>query len=70
LAIKWGWFEGSDPKKSRKRLKMYKWAITVFFLLLGFLSLAAYIKIGLIQIDTDNVGNRYVPTSMTEKGTH
>jgi fumarate reductase subunit C len=70
LAIKWGWFEGSNPKKSRKNLKIYKWVITVFFLALGFLSLAAYIKIGLIQIDNDNVGNRYVPTYMIEKGAH
>lgn len=67
LAIKWGWFEGKDPKKSRKKLKVYKWVITVFFLTLGFLSLAAYIKIGLAH--QDNVGERYHPT-IIEKGTH
>ena len=61
LAIKWGWFEGKDAKKSRKKLKTYKWALTVFFLALGLLSLAAYIKIGLAQIDNNNVGNKYVP---------
>ena len=67
LAIKWGWFEGKDAKKSRKRLKMYKWFITVFFLVLGFLSLAAYIKIGLAH--QDKAGERYVPTSI-ERGVH
>ncbi|MDH5464994.1 MAG: fumarate reductase cytochrome b subunit [Thiovulaceae bacterium] len=67
LAIKWGWFEGKDAKKSRKRLKVYKWFITVFFLVLGFLSLAAYIKIGISH--QDKVGERYVPTSI-ERGVH
>jgi len=61
LAIKWGWFEGKDAKKSRKKLKIYKWSITIFFLTLGFLSLAAYIKIGLYNIEHDQVGKRYVP---------
>ena len=65
LAIKWGWFEGKDAKKSRKRLKIYKWSITAFFLTLGFLSLAAYIKIGLYNIEHDQVGKRYVPQSQT-----
>jgi len=68
LAIKWGWFEGSDPKKSRKNLKVYKWVITVFFLTLGLLSLAAYIKIGLAH--QDKVGERYVPASVIEKWGH
>ena len=69
LAVKWGWFEGEDAKKSRKRLKMYKHAITVFFLTLGFLSLIAYIKIGLEQKANNNVGNRYTP-SYIQEGAH
>ena len=35
------------PNATRKRLKTLKWAITVFFLVLGFATLAAYIKIGI-----------------------
>ncbi len=66
LSIKWGWFEGKDPKKSRKKLKAYKWFITVFFLTLGLLSLAAYIKIGLAH--QDRAGERYIPASAIEKG--
>ena len=61
LAIKWGWFEGKDAKKSRKKLKTYKWIITVFFLVLGLLSLAAYVKIGIAH--QDKAGERYVPQS-------
>ena len=46
LAVKWGWFEGKDPNATRKRLKKLKWALTVFFLVLGLATLAAYMKIG------------------------
>ena len=35
LAVKWGWFAGADPNATRKRLKTLKWALTVFFLVLG-----------------------------------
>lgn len=47
LAIKWGWFVGKNPKQGRKKLKMYKHALTVFMLTLGILSLLAFMKIGL-----------------------
>ena len=66
LALKWGWFEGKDAKKSRKKLKVFKWLITGFFLTLGLLSLAAYIKIGLAH--QDKAGERYVPASTIERG--
>ena len=35
LAVKWGWFEGEDPNRTRMLLKRLKWGITVFFLALG-----------------------------------
>jgi len=41
-------------------LKKLKWALTVFFLVLGLLTLGAYIKIG--EAHADRVGERYVPT--------
>jgi len=59
LAVKWGWFEGRDPDATRRNLKRAKWAMTVFFLALGLLSLAAYIKIGLDH--RDRYGEPYVP---------
>ncbi|MFN9806728.1 MAG: succinate dehydrogenase/fumarate reductase cytochrome b subunit, partial [Betaproteobacteria bacterium] len=46
LAVKWGGFEGRDPAQTRRRLRAAKWAITVFFLALGLLTLAAYYRIG------------------------
>jgi len=58
LAVKWGWFAGPDPNATRKRLKLLKWALTVFFLVLGFATLAAYIKIGIAH--APNYGEPYV----------
>ncbi len=60
LAVKWGWFSGLDPNATRNQLKRVKWAITVFFLVLGFTTLGAYIKIGIDH--APNYGERYVPT--------
>jgi fumarate reductase subunit C len=60
--VKWGWFTGSDANATRHRLKMLKWAITVFFLVLGFATLAAYIKIGIEH--QGHYGERYVPVRL------
>jgi fumarate reductase subunit C len=59
LAVKWGWFAGRDPDATRNRLKNLKWALTVFFLALGFATLAAYVKIGIEH--AGKVGERYTP---------
>jgi fumarate reductase subunit C len=59
LAVKWGWPAGADADATRRRLKMLKWALTAFFLALGFATLAAYIKIGIEH--ADRVGERYTP---------
>ena len=60
LSVKWGWFDGKDAKATRVKLKKAKWTITVFFLVLGFATLAAYIKIGLEH--KANYGERYHPS--------
>jgi len=66
VAVKWGWFAGANPDATRKRLKVAKWALTVFFLALGLLTLAAYIKIGIEH--ADKVGERYVPAWVQQEG--
>jgi len=63
LALKWGWFEGADPVRTRKKLKAFKWGITVFFLALGLATLAAYIKIGIEH--APDYGQPYVPSGIT-----
>jgi succinate dehydrogenase subunit C len=64
LAVKWGWFEGNDPNRTRRMLKRLKWGITVFFLTLGILTLAAYMKIGYEH--RDRAGERYVPAHFNQ----
>jgi len=63
LVIKWGFFLGKDPKTSRKKLQIVKWALTVFFLALGLLTLSAYMKIGMEH--ADKAGERYQPSYST-----
>ena len=62
IAVKWGWLAGPDANVTRRRLKRLKWAITVFFLALGFATLAAYIKIGIAH--QGHYGERYVPAQL------
>jgi fumarate reductase subunit C len=62
LVVKWGWFEGADPNRSRRRLTRLKWGITLFFLVLGLLTLGAYMKLGYEH--RHRVGEPYVPTWM------
>ncbi|MCL2590311.1 MAG: fumarate reductase cytochrome b subunit [Betaproteobacteria bacterium] len=60
LTVKWGW-----PNLSRETLRKVKWGLTAFFLVLGFLSLVAYMKIGYEH--RTRVGERYTPTWVVEK---
>ena len=62
LAVKWGWFQGSDAVRSRRNLQRLKWAITVFLVSLGLATLAAYMKIGIEH--ADRVGERYQPAAV------
>jgi fumarate reductase subunit C len=60
LALKWGWFAGADPAATRRRLRVLKWALTAFFLVLGLATLAAYMKIGIEH--APQYGEAYVPS--------
>ena len=55
LAVKWGNFRDD----ARKKLKRLKWAFTAFFLVLGLVTLAAYMKLGIEH--ADRVGESYTP---------
>ncbi len=61
LAVKWGWFDGDNPKETRRKLKAWKKSLTWFFLILGFATLAAYMKIG--YENRHDLGKRYNPNT-------
>ncbi|MDR3213907.1 MAG: fumarate reductase cytochrome b subunit [Azoarcus sp.] len=60
LAVKWGW-----PNASREALKILKWVLTAFFLVLGLATLGAYMKIGYAH--RAHYGERYTPDWVTER---
>src|SRR5512135_689828 len=61
VALKWGWFEKGDPLATGRRLRLFKWSLTIFFLVLGLATLAAYMKIGYEHAPF--YGERYVPAA-------
>jgi len=65
LAIKWGWFDGDNPKETRKKLQKVKKVMSAFFLILGILTWAAYVKIGIEH--KAKAGERYVPNKVETK---
>lgn len=57
LIVKWGWFDGKDPRANRvKHKKIIKLAV-VFYLAIGIFSLLTYMKIGYDH--QDNYGEKY-----------
>ncbi len=63
LCLKWGWFEGGDSKQTREKLKKFRNILTIFFLILGILTISTYIKIGITH--KNHYGERYTPLSVT-----
>jgi len=47
LCMKWSWFLGDDAKKGRAKLKKLKKTLTMFFLVLGVLSLIVFFLLGM-----------------------
>jgi len=62
LILKWGWFNISKQSTTRKKLQRIKWMITLFFLAIGLVTLAAYMKLGINH--GDHVGERYQSISV------
>ena len=57
LIMKWGWFDGENPKKNRLKIQKIITAVTAFYLFIGLLSLISYMKIG--HEHQANYGERY-----------
>ena len=62
LIVKWGWFNDKTYKATRERLKKIRNFIIAFYIVLGILSLGAYMKIGFEH--QDNYGKKYIPTEI------
>ena len=62
LIIKWGWFDGKDPRKNRKRSKLIIKVLIAVYLFIGLVSLASYMKIGYDH--QSDYGSRYVTEKM------
>nr|1E7P_C Chain C, Fumarate reductase cytochrome b subunit [Wolinella succinogenes]1E7P_F Chain F, Fumarate reductase cytochrome b subunit [Wolinella succinogenes]1E7P_I Chain I, Fumarate reductase cytochrome b subunit [Wolinella succinogenes]1E7P_L Chain L, Fumarate reductase cytochrome b subunit [Wolinella succinogenes] len=58
LAVKWGWFDGETPDKTRANLKKLKTLMSAFLIVLGLLTFGAYVKKGLEQTDP-NIDYKY-----------
>jgi len=58
LIIKWGWFDGKDPRANRKRSKLIAKTLVIFYLVVGIISLVSYMKIGYDH--KDDYGSRYL----------
>ena len=46
LIMKWGWFDGKNPKENRIKTRKIIKMVVVFYLLIGLFSLLSYMKIG------------------------
>lgn len=66
LALKWGFGIGADANAGRRRLRILKWSMSAFFVVLGLATLAAYIRIGIDH--ASRYGEPYAPASITRPG--
>ena len=57
LIIKWGWFDGNNPRVHRKTVRKVVRVVIALYLLLGIASLVTYMKIGYEH--KNNYGSRY-----------
>lgn len=46
LIVKWGWFDGENPRENREKTRKIIKGAVAFYLLIGLVSLATYMKIG------------------------
>jgi fumarate reductase subunit C len=47
LAVKWGVLPSRDPERGRRRARAGAWALIIVFILLSFLALGQFVRVGL-----------------------
>lgn len=65
LILKWGFFTGKNPRKSRLRLKKIMIISIIFYLAIGLWSLGTYVQLGYQH--RDKAGERYQALSIEQK---
>ncbi|RXJ65206.1 succinate dehydrogenase/fumarate reductase cytochrome b subunit [Halarcobacter ebronensis] len=63
-AMKWGWFDGKNPKETRQKMMKAKKFVSIFFLALGVATLLTYVKIGVER--ADHLPMKYNPNNSIE----
>jgi len=61
LIMKWGWFDGENPRENRIKTRKIIKMVVLFYLLIGLFSLVSYMKIGYEH--KANYGERYTHTA-------
>jgi len=59
LVVKWGWIEGADAGRTRRRLALVMWALIAIYFGIGLLTDSTYIRIG--KEPRERPGEEYVP---------
>jgi fumarate reductase subunit C len=68
LAVKWGPFDGKNPRKTRKVLKQLRNVLTVFYLVIGLMTVYEYMKIGYENRAHRGVGIPHASSGLAEGG--
>jgi fumarate reductase subunit C len=66
LAVKWGPFDGKNPRRNRVIMKRVRDALIVFYLVIGLFTLKEYIKIGL-ENRTERLGHSPRAEAVTDQ---
>ena len=67
LVVKWGWIEGADPARTRRRLTMLMWVLIAIYFGFGLVTDETYLRIGKEQ--RSQPGVEYVP-AWAQPGAH
>jgi fumarate reductase subunit C len=66
LAVKWGTFDGKNPRRNRIRLKHVRDVLTVFYIVLGLITFYEYMKVGIENRAHRAAGAPHAPTAVEE----